>query len=194
MRLRKQPPLRGVGRCARRSARRAGRQGASGKRRAAPRRSPRPGSAGRVLASEGRGCATQAAPDGRNVPGWDGAGRGKPLAHHPTGASGDRAPTERPARADRLCKAGAATGVAGCGLAKADGLCNGWRAPSRRRGRRTGKRAAPGADPRATFVERAQRAEPARRPAARVGRGRPAGRGVRAAAARQQGAPLPCAG
>lgn len=58
--------------------------------------------------------------------------------------------------------------------------------------RRSGKRAAPGADPRATVVERAKRAEPARRPAARVGRGRPAGRGVRAAAARQQGAPLPC--
>ena len=39
------------------------------------------------------------------------------------------------------------------GLAKAAGLCNGWRAPSRRPWRRSGKRAAPGADPRATFVE-----------------------------------------
>lgn len=82
----------------------------------------------------------------------------------------------------------------GVGLTQARGACYGWRAPSRRQRRRTGKRAAPGADPRATFVERAQRAEPARRPAARVGRGRPAGRGVRAAAVRQQGAPLPCAG
>lgn len=64
----------------------------------------------------------------------DGAGRGKPPAHPHTGAGGDRAPTERPAQADGLCKAGAATGAAGCGLAKAAGLCNGWRAPSRRPG------------------------------------------------------------
>ena len=99
-------PSRGVSRCAHRSARRAGRQGASGKRRAAPRRSPRPGSAGHVLASEGRGCATQGTCAGRVVPGTGAAGRGRQPAHHHTGAGCDRAPTERPAQADGLCKAG----------------------------------------------------------------------------------------
>ena len=124
-----------------------------------------------------------------------GAGRAMPTAHPHTGAGGERAPTERPARADRLCKAGAATGAAGCGLANAGGLCNGWRAPSSATFCCAGwKEGGACADPRATFVERAKRAELARRPAARVGRGRPAGRGVRAAAARQQGAPLPCSG
>ena len=83
------PAQRGVGRCARRSARRVGRQGASGKRRAAPRRSPRPGSAGHVLASEGRGCATQAAQTGATCP----DGRRRPSDAHGPPSYGGRGRT-----------------------------------------------------------------------------------------------------
>lgn len=56
--------------------------------------------------------------------------------------------------------------------------------------RRSGKRAAPAPTRAPHLWSERQRTEPARRPAARVGRGRPAGRGVRAAAW-QQGAPHP---
>lgn len=111
-------------RCARRSARRG--KGAGVLPRPVPPQPPA------RLGGAAPGVRYASRPDGRNVPGWGGAGRGKPPAHPHTGAGGDRAPTERPAQADGLCKAGAATGAAGCGLAKAAGLCNGWRAPSRR--------------------------------------------------------------
>lgn len=115
-------------------------------------------------------------PAGRVVPGKGGAGRGMQPAHHHTGAGCDRAPTKRPARADGLCKAGEKPPAKPAkGLAKAAGLCNGWRAPSRRLWRRSGKRAAPGADPRATLAKRPKGAEQARRPAARVGRVGPLG-------------------
>lgn len=100
---------------------------------ARPRRSPRPDSGGARA-----GGALRKPPRRAQRARMGGAGRGKPLAHHPTGASGDRAHTRRPAQAARLCKAGEATGVAGCGLAKIGGLCYGWRAPSRRQRRRTG--------------------------------------------------------
>ena len=183
----KQPPLRGVGRCARRSARRD----QAGRVRYPGPTPPKPPA--RLGRSQGRGCATQAAqtgatcPDGRRRPSDahgppSYGGRGRASTYRATGTGRQALQGWRSHRRSRLRP------------------CKGWRAVQRLARaqpppwRRSGKRAAPGADPRATDAQRAQRAEQARRPAARVGRGRPAGRGVRAAAARQQGAPLPFPG
>lgn len=169
----KQPPLRGVGRCARRSARRD----QAGRVRYPGPTPPKPPA--RLGRSQGRGCATQA--PGRlaqraRLPGAQAEGSSWPtLIRGPAATEhlrSDRARSQAPGPG---CPAGAPPKAAAA-----------WR--------RSGKRAALGADPRATDAQRAQRAEQARRPAARVGRGRPAGRGVRAAAARQQGAPLPFPG
>ena len=124
------PALRGECRCARRSARR--------KRCAGSVTPAHPAEAPGASWRSSAGGALRKPPRRAQRARMGGAGRGKPLAHHPTGASGDRAHTRRPAQAARLCKAGEATGVAGCGLAKIGGLCYGWRAPSRRLWRRSG--------------------------------------------------------
>ena len=181
------PALRGESRCARRSARRD----QAGRVRYPGPTPPKPPA--RLGRSQGRGCATQATQTGATCPdGW----RRPREAAGPPPYGGQRRPSTY-----------AATGTGRQAL-------QGWRSHRRSRLRpckdwwavlRLARAQPPpkaadwieggaGADPRATFVERAKRAEPARRPAARVGRGRPAGRGVRAAAARQQGAPLPCSG
>lgn len=127
-------------------------------------------------------------PDGRNVPGWTAQAEGSPRPtlirgpgatehlrsdrHRPTGFARLAQPPAQPAAAlQRL------PGCATAGARPAAALAAGW------------KEGGACADPRATFVERAKRAEPARRPAARVGRGRPAGRGVRAAAPAAGGTP-----
>lgn len=183
---RKHPP------CAANADAHAAARGGKGVPGVLPRHTP-PKPPARLGRSQGRGCATQATQTGATCPdGW----RRPREAAGPPPYGGQRRPSTY-----------AATGTGRQAL-------QGWRSHRRSRLRpckdwwavlRLARAQPPpkaadwieggaGADPRATFVERAKRAEPARRPAARVGRGRPAGRGVRAAAARQQGAPLPCAG
>lgn len=116
-------------------------------------------------------------------------GRGPKKAKARYGPFLARAPTERPARRARLCKAGRqATGEAGCGLAKAGPVCNGRRAPSPPppgAGLDKGRRAS--ADPRATdgrrpFRGRRPGAAPCRAAAEGgegCGAGAPGGRGAR---------------